>query len=404
MKCRYTIGGNTVYNVYLSERNLYGSSRLGQEQVNMALTQAAPFNYSGILDNAYGDKRYELSNHLGNVLQVITDRKLPENDGTNHVAHYLADVVSYSDYFPYGMQMPGRNGNDGDGYRYGFQSQEVDNEIKGTGNSVNYKYRMHDPRVGRFFAIDPLAKDYPWNSPYAFSENNVIDHIELEGLEKTKSFSQGLGDGFVDFFVDLGSFLTSRQALVLTPDDVPNIVEGMVQSQNRASNIGANLAQGKNYEAGYETGQLGGEVVTTVLTEGTIKGFKALKGTPEGTPVPKRTMQNDPPVNLGKEKRRTTYLLKSPNWASGSLDEAMKKYGGGRIHVSDDGVKTRYYNKDESKVIIYDNENNYFKIYDQNKGQFIGMDGKQPSGNAVGLKGKEALDYQRQKEHIKNTD
>ncbi|NGF77148.1 hypothetical protein G5B10_14760 [Fluviicola sp. SGL-29] len=398
-------GGGTTYYLYLSERNLYGSSRLGQEQVNMALTQAAPFNYSGMLDNVYGDKRYELSNHLGNVLQVITDRKLPENDGTNHVAHYLADVVSYSDYFPYGMQLTGMHGTENsDGYRYGFQSQEVDNEIKGTGNSVNYKYRMHDPRVGRFFAIDPLAKDYPWNSPYAFSENNVIDHIELEGLEKTKSFSQGLGDGFVDFFVDLGSFLTSRQALVLTPDDVPNIVEGMVQSQNRASNIGANLAQGKNYEAGYETGQLGGEVVTTVLTEGTIKGFKALKGTPEGTPVPKRTMQNDPPVNLGKEKRRTTYLLKSPNWASGSLDEAMKKYGGGRIHVSDDGVKTRYYNKDESKVIIYDNENNYFKIYDQNKGQFIGMDGKQPSGNAVGLKGKEALDYQRQKEHIKNTD
>ncbi|WP_317170311.1 RHS repeat-associated core domain-containing protein, partial [Taishania pollutisoli] len=142
-----------------------------------------PFNYSGMLDNAYGDKRYELSNHLGNVLQVITDRKLPENDGTNHVAHYLADVVSYSDYFPYGMQMPGRNGNDGDGYRYGFQNQEIDNEIKGTGNSVNYKYRMHDPRIGRFFAVDPLARDYPWNSPYAFSENNVIHAIELEGLE-----------------------------------------------------------------------------------------------------------------------------------------------------------------------------------------------------------------------------
>ena len=42
---------------------------------------------------------------------------------------------------------------------------------------------MHDPRVGRFFAIDPLAPDYPWNSPYAFSENRVLDGIELEGLE-----------------------------------------------------------------------------------------------------------------------------------------------------------------------------------------------------------------------------
>ncbi|PHK17238.1 hypothetical protein VF12_39790 [Nostoc linckia z15] len=43
---------------------------------------------------------------------------------------------------------------------------------------------MHDPRVGRFFAVDPLAPKYPHNSPYAFSENDVISHVELEGLEK----------------------------------------------------------------------------------------------------------------------------------------------------------------------------------------------------------------------------
>jgi hypothetical protein len=28
-------------------------------------------------------------------------------------------------------------------YRYGFQNQEKDDEVKGAGNSVNYKYRMH---------------------------------------------------------------------------------------------------------------------------------------------------------------------------------------------------------------------------------------------------------------------
>ncbi len=68
-------------------------------------------------------------------------------------------------------------------YRFGFQGQEQDNELKGNGNSVNFKYRMHDPRIGRFFAVDPLFRDYPWNSPYAFSENKVIHMIELEGLE-----------------------------------------------------------------------------------------------------------------------------------------------------------------------------------------------------------------------------
>ena len=80
------------------------------------------------------------------------------------------------------MLLPGRHGSV-DSYRYGFQGQEKDDEIKGEGNSINYKFRMHDPRLGRFFAVDPLADQYPWNSTYAFSENRVIDGIDLEGLE-----------------------------------------------------------------------------------------------------------------------------------------------------------------------------------------------------------------------------
>ena len=79
--------------------------------------------------------------------------------------------------------MDGRHGQAENSYRYGFQGQEMDNEVKGEGNSINYKYRMHDPRIGRFFAVDPLADDYPWNSTYAFSENKVIHKIEFEGLE-----------------------------------------------------------------------------------------------------------------------------------------------------------------------------------------------------------------------------
>jgi RHS repeat-associated protein len=90
-----------------------------------------------------------------------------------------------TDYSPFGVTLDGRT-MQGDGYRYSFQGQEHDDDVKGEGNSGNYKYRMHDPRVGRFFAVDPLAARYPHNSVYAFSENIVIDHVELEGLEKGK--------------------------------------------------------------------------------------------------------------------------------------------------------------------------------------------------------------------------
>lgn len=62
----------------------------------------------------------------------------------------------------------------------------MDNELKGEGNSINYKFRMYDPRVGRFFAVDPLSMEYPHYTPYSFSGNKVIAYVELEGLEERK--------------------------------------------------------------------------------------------------------------------------------------------------------------------------------------------------------------------------
>ncbi len=76
----------------------------------------------------------------------------------------------------------------------------MDYEVKGEGNSINYKYRMHDPRVGRFFSRDPLEAKYSFNSPYAFSENRLIDGIELEGKE-------WLGVTFFFFEFDIGAGL-----------------------------------------------------------------------------------------------------------------------------------------------------------------------------------------------------
>ena len=120
-------------------------------------------------------------NYLANI--VISDCHVETSVPHGNVCCYTTDVVVYDDCYPYGMVMPGRNLQANDQYAYGFQGQLLDDEIKGKGNSVNYKYRMHDSRVGRFFAADPLASKYPHNSPYAFSENRLIDGVELEGLE-----------------------------------------------------------------------------------------------------------------------------------------------------------------------------------------------------------------------------
>lgn len=90
----------------------------------------------------------------------------------------------FQEYEPFGSLLPGRNYSSSS-YRFGFQGQIKDDEVYGaTGTSYAFEYRMHDARVGRFLSIDPLASKYPWNSPYAFAENDVIRYIDLEGLEK----------------------------------------------------------------------------------------------------------------------------------------------------------------------------------------------------------------------------
>jgi len=127
---------------------------------------------------------YELSNHLGNVNVVLSDRKHAiDDDNDGAVDYYSPDILMTMDYYPFGQAIASRSTNSSS-YKYGFQGQEMDDEVKGKGNSLAYKYRMHDPRIGRFFAIDPLSAKYPHYTPYSFSGNKVIYAIELEGLEE----------------------------------------------------------------------------------------------------------------------------------------------------------------------------------------------------------------------------
>src|SRR5690606_17656385 len=73
--------------------------------------------------------------------------------------------------------------------RWRFQGQE---HIDDLGlNWDSFKWRNHQPDIGRFFNIDPLAEKFVYNSSYAFSENKVTNHIELEGLEAVVAQVEG---------------------------------------------------------------------------------------------------------------------------------------------------------------------------------------------------------------------
>ncbi len=97
------------------------------------------------------------------------------------------------DYYSFGMIMPDRSYSaTPDGYRFGFNGKEQDNEVSGSGNSYDYGFRIYNPRLGKFLSLDPLFKSYPWYTPYQFAGNMPISAIDLDGLEAlvvTKSWS-----------------------------------------------------------------------------------------------------------------------------------------------------------------------------------------------------------------------
>jgi RHS repeat-associated protein len=100
----------------------------------------------------------------------------------------MANVLSAQDYLPFGMQMPGRSFS-GEGYRFGFNGQERDDEISGDGNSLDFGERMYNSRLARFLRPDPIiiyGKNYQYLSSYQFASNTPIQAIDLDGLEAYK--------------------------------------------------------------------------------------------------------------------------------------------------------------------------------------------------------------------------
>jgi YD repeat-containing protein len=106
------------------------------------------------------------------------------------VVHTRGRIIEETHYYPFGLTMAGISskaaGFGGSDNNNKFQGQEFASKefTNGCGlDMYEFKWRMDDPQIGRFWQTDPLANDYVYNSTYAFSENKVTSHIELEGKE-----------------------------------------------------------------------------------------------------------------------------------------------------------------------------------------------------------------------------
>ncbi|PIF00429.1 MAG: hypothetical protein CR994_06640 [Maribacter sp.] len=97
-----------------------------------------------------------------------------------------AEILQERNYYPFGLQHKGYNGNiqGVENNHFTYQGQELTEDL---GLNVHeWRYRMSDPAIGRFWQVDPLAEDFMYNSTYAFQENKLGIGVELEGLEVSR--------------------------------------------------------------------------------------------------------------------------------------------------------------------------------------------------------------------------
>ncbi|MGV2479873.1 UNVERIFIED_CONTAM: RHS repeat-associated core domain-containing protein, partial [Salmonella enterica subsp. enterica serovar Weltevreden] len=140
----------------------------------------------GLLDASTGKALFELSDHLGNVRAVVA-----EGFSTN-----LAEVLSYTDYYPHGGVLPGRNYTSSLNFPYGYQGQEKDQ----TTGLTNFELRQYDPRIGRWYNPDPNMQHH---SPYLAMSNNPVSFTDPDGgwdgdSGMTDDFAQSM-QGTVDW-------------------------------------------------------------------------------------------------------------------------------------------------------------------------------------------------------------
>jgi hypothetical protein len=82
---------------------------------------------------------------------------------------YSLDNLSIFYSYPYTVE---NCDNLADGYRFGFNTQEKDDEVYGAGNLNTAMFWEYDTRIGRRWNTDPVVK--VWESPYLVNGGNPI--------------------------------------------------------------------------------------------------------------------------------------------------------------------------------------------------------------------------------------
>ena len=141
------------------------------------------------------------------------------------------EVVQRTNYYPSGMPMAQSTGQSVQPLKYNAHEY-----IEAHGYDVyDYGFRGYYATIGRFTSIDPLCERTPWQSPYAYANNNWINQIDILGLAGVNLSVPSLNWVAVDNFGKvLGSDMKSsdRGVYLVDDDDWKEHPEGHLQERS----------------------------------------------------------------------------------------------------------------------------------------------------------------------------
>ncbi len=128
-----------------------------------------------------------MKDHLGSIRMTVND---------------AGNVISYDDYYPFGLTMPNRSGSYGDDvWKYKFTGKERDVE---TGLDY-FGARYYNAMIGRWMSVDLMNKYFPNISPFVYVHDDPINRLDSDGKVDWKLVKDGAIEAILGYGTAVGS-------------------------------------------------------------------------------------------------------------------------------------------------------------------------------------------------------